>query len=185
MKSNVLIIHGERASGKTTRVSELVEKAKEEGITVRGVLSKRIMNLGETIGYDGVDLCSGLSFPLARLKGKTRSPDWQTVCNLIYVFSGKGVRRANRILMSAAEEMCESTLIVVDEYGHLEKQGNGLCPGLNNVINSLSKGGSLAVVCRTDKVDDLLDLLSGRNNTVLLMEASRPDFWASLGDSFI
>jgi hypothetical protein len=87
------------------------------------------------------------------------------------------------VLKNAALEMDENTLVVVDEYGHLEKAKQGLYPGILEAITSLDRGGLLIILCRTDKIDSLLGLLSGKG--VLLIEADRDDFWKSLGDSFI
>jgi nucleoside-triphosphatase THEP1 len=183
MGAGVLIIHGERGSGKTSRTRDFVEKARSKGYTIRGVLSERILENGETIGYDCLDLGPGDNFPLVRLRNRVDSDEWELFGNLIFAFNRTGFRRANRLLKTAAMKMDDNTLIIVDEYGHLEKGKQGLYPGLLEVINSLDKGGRLIILCRTDKIDPLLGLLTGIK--ILLMESDRDDFWESLGDSFI
>ncbi|MBD3206856.1 hypothetical protein GF319_11020 [Candidatus Bathyarchaeota archaeon] len=183
MGYRVLIIHGERGSGKTSRACDLIEKARDKGYYITGVINKRVLENGETIGYDCLVLDSGENFPLVRLRHKVDSEEWSLFDNLIYAFNRAGFKRANRVLKNAAFEMDKNTLVVVDEYGHLEKAKQGLYPGILEAITSLDRGGLLIILCRTDKIDSLLGLLSGKG--VLLIEADRDGFWKSLGDSFI
>ena len=185
MNRGTLIIHGPIGGGKTARALELAERAREKGLRVMGVASLRVVEEGETVAYDGLDLSSGARFPLVRLGERAASPDWVKLGPWKYVFSESGFSRANALLEEAAAEMGKRCLIVVDEYGHIEELGRGLYPGLVRAAEALGGGGYLAVTCRTDKVDSLLRLLAGREQRVLVLEADRQDFWAALGDSFI
>ncbi|MGW8180350.1 MAG: hypothetical protein ACWGQW_16560, partial [bacterium] len=101
-----------------------------------------------------------------------------------FMYNEDAIRDANDSLVEAAHLMDEKTLAVVDEYGHLEARGYGLYPGLSRVIEALPGGGKLLVLCRTDKIDNVLRLFRVETK-VLVMEASMRDFWDSLGDSFI
>ena len=56
MTSQVFIVHGGIASGKTRRGEQITNLAKVNGYDVRGILSQRVMRGTETIGYDMVDL---------------------------------------------------------------------------------------------------------------------------------
>jgi nucleoside-triphosphatase THEP1 len=185
LNRGTLIIHGPIGGGKTTRALELAERAREKGMHVMGVASLRVAEEGETVAYDGLNLASGARFPLVQLGERAASPDWVRLGPWKYAFSESGFSRANALLAEAAARMGERCLIVVDEYGHIEKLGRGLYPGLVKAVEALVGGGCLAVTCRTDKVDSLLQLLVGREQRVLVLEADRQDFWAALGDSFI
>jgi len=185
LNRGTLIIHGPIGGGKTARALELAERARERDLRVMGVASLRVMEEGETVAYDGFDLSSGARFPLVLLANRADSPDWARLGPWKYAFSEPGFRRANALLADAASKMNERSLIVVDEYGHIETMGRGLYPGLVKAIGSLGGGGYLAVTCRTDKVDPLLQLLADEERRVLVHEADRHDFWAALGDSFI
>lgn len=184
MNPRVLIIHGSRESGKTSRAEEAVERGRESGYNVNGVLSLRDIKDGETVGYNGVNVRTGTIFPLAK-KEADNSYDWHTFGDLIYSFSTHGFRRANKILEEASEEMDDRTLVVADEYGHLEIQGRGIYPGLKTVVDSLDNGGCLIVTCRTDKLTYLINLLSAQRPRILLRKADSAGFWESLGDYFI
>jgi nucleoside-triphosphatase THEP1 len=184
LNRRALIIHSPIGGGKTARALELAERAREKNLHVMGVASLRMMEEGETVAYDGLDLASGARFPLVLLVDRADSSDWVKLGPWKYAFSEQGFSRANRLLAEAASKMDERSLVVVDEYGHIEKLGCGLYPGLVKVVEALGRGGRLAVTCRTDKVDPLLRLLSPCER-VLVLEADRLDFWAALGDSFI
>jgi hypothetical protein len=80
--------------------------------------------------------------------------------------------------------MDKKTLVIADEYGHLEAHGYGLYPGLVKVIDALGGVGRLLIICRTDRIDNVLKLFR-KETKVLFLEADRSDFWDSLGDSFI
>ena len=185
MNPGTLIIHGPIGGGKTARALELAEMARGKGLRVMGVASLRVVEGGETVAYDGLDLASGARFPLVLLGERAASPDWEQLGPWKYAFSAQGFSRANRLLAEAASKMDERSLVVVDEYGHIEGLGRGLYLGLVKVIGALGGGGHLVVTCRTDKVDPLLRLLAGREQRALVLEAGREDFWAALGDSFI
>jgi len=185
LNRGTLIIHGPIGGGKTTRALELAERARKKGLRVMGVASLRVVEEGETVAYDGLDLASGARFHLVLLGDRADSSDWVRLGPWKYAFSAQGFSHANQLLAKAASKMDERSLVVVDEYGHIEGLGRGLYPGLVKVVEALSGGGYLAVTCRTDKVDSLLRLLAGRERRVLVLEADRQDFWAALGDSFI
>jgi len=184
LNRRALIIHGPIGGGKTIRALELAERAREKNLHVMGVASLRVIEEGETVAYDGLDLASGARFPLVLLGDRAGSSDWVKLGPWKYSFSEQGFSRANVLLAEAASKMDERSLIVVDEYGHIEKLGRGLYPGLLKIVETMNSGGFLVVTCRTDKVDSLLQLLSSCER-VLVLEADRRDFWDALGDSFI
>jgi nucleoside-triphosphatase THEP1 len=184
LNRRALIIHGPIGGGKTSRALELAERARERNLQVMGLASLRVIEEGETVAYEGLDLASGARFPLVLLGDRADSPDWARLGPWKYSFSEEGFGRANRILSEAASKVDERSLIVVDEYGHIEKLGKGLYPGLLKAVDAMKGGCFLAVTCRTDKVDPLLQLLSPCDR-VMVLEADRSDFWEALGDSFI
>ena len=55
-----------------------------------------------------------------------------------FLYNEAGVPMANDSLIEAAHLMDEKTLVIADEYGHLETRGYGLYPGLVKVIESLT-----------------------------------------------
>ena len=94
-------------------------------------------------------------------------------------------QEANRLLVEAACGMDDKALVVVDEYGHLEVRGIGVIPGLRAVVESMVSGGKLLVLCRTDKIDDVIRVFSQNGVGILVMDAGQRDFMETLADSFI
>ena len=76
------------------------------------------------------------------------------------------------------------TLVVANEFGHLEARGFGLYPGLMMVVDSLGEE-KLLVLCRTDKIDSVLRLFNQNEARLLVMEAEQNNFVETLADSFI
>lgn len=182
--NQVLIIHGEIASGKTRRGEQVSNRARVNGYKVRGILSKRAMKGGKTIGYDMVDLESGETMPMVYMKNEVSGDDWKPLRGP-FLYNEETFREANSLLTEAAYGMDARTLVVVDEYGHLEERGFGVYPGLRTVAESLGSGGKLMVLCRTDKIDDVIRVFAQNGVGILVMDAGQRDFMETLADSFI
>jgi len=183
LEPKALIIHGPIGSGKTQRALELAERARHGGYRVLGLVSIRVTDGGETTGYTGMDLASGARFPLVKLTSLAEGEGWRKLGEWKFSFSDAGFERANTILEDAAEALDDETMVVADEYGHIELQGMGIHRGVTRVAEALRRGGYMVVLCRTDKVDAVSEILP-EEASVLVAEADKPDFWRSLRDWF-
>ncbi len=154
------------------------------GYKVRGILCKRAIRDGETIGYDMVDLESGNITPMVYSKTEVNGDDWKPLRDP-FLYNEETFKEANRLLTEAAYGIDARTLVVVDEYGHLEARGFGVYPGLRTVAESLGSGGKLMVLCRTDKIDDVIRVFAQNGIGILVMDAAQSDFMETLADSFI
>jgi len=182
--NQVLIIHGEIASGKTRRGEQVSDRARVNGYKVRGILCKRVMRGRETIGYDMVDLESGETKPMVYRDTEVQGNDWKPLRGP-FLYNEETFKDANRLLTEAAYGMDAKTLVVVDEYGHLEARGFGVYPGLRTVTESLGSGGKLMVLCRTDKIDAVIRVFAQNGVGMLVLDAAQRDFMETLADSFI
>ncbi len=183
MNYQVLIVHGEIASGKTHRAEQIVDRAKVNGFNVHGVLSKRVKENRDSVGYDMFDLQSGKSQSMVRQSEHVKGEGWKPLKGP-FLYNDEAFKEANRLLVNAAYQMDKKTLVVADEYGHLESRGFELYPGLIKVVKALGEG-KLLVLCRTDKIDDVLRLFNQNETRILVMEAVQKDFMETLADSFI
>jgi len=170
----LLIIHGGIGAGKTTTATALAERARMRGVRVRGVLSRRVFEADRLAGYDLQDADSGRVFPLVRLRGAVTGEGWDNLGNPLYTFSIAGFREANMILSKAAEKLDARTLFILDEYGGVESRGYGLRKGAEAVLGSLHRGGAAVFLCRTERVDEVVALASGKVDSVLCIEAGDP-----------
>jgi nucleoside-triphosphatase THEP1 len=160
--SVAVILHGPIGCGKTMTCHGLVDKAQEAGFPVGGVITDRHFVEGKLTGYDCVDLSTGESFPLARLREEAEGSDWFVYRNLKFSFSRSGFDRANGILTAASGCMKRPGLVFVDEFGRLERKGLGLFPGVMKVTDALREGGAAVFSCRTDLVENVTKLLRGK-----------------------
>lgn len=164
--SSAFVLHGQSGDGKTRACLMLVEAARSLGINAAGVVTPRAAENIDLAGYDIMDVASGDHFPIARLRETVTGSDWFVFGKLIYAFSTSGFRRANEILLASAESMHHRTLVFVDEFGRLERNGLGLYMGAVSVAERLRDGGAAVFTCRTDLIDIVEGLLQGKARSV-------------------
>ena len=155
--SLVIIVYGPVGSGKTTTCLELAERARSE-VTVAGVITKRVFDGEDVVGYDCVDVSSGETFPLVRLAGELDDPDWLPLYLEKFVFSTSGFQRANEVLRTSVASFEQARLIFVDEFGRLEERGEGLIRGIEWILDAL-RGSNVAVItCRTNLLSHVKEM---------------------------
>jgi nucleoside-triphosphatase THEP1 len=164
--SNVILIYGPIGSGKTRVCIDLAERLCSVNQSIVGILSKRVYHAGELLGYDCLDLSSDHVFPLARLRNQICGRDWFNFSELKYAFSISGLKRANGILLGLSKKLNTSSIIFIDEIGRLERAGVGMYPGIIRVVASLKNGNTAIFTCRTDLVEAVATLFTGRAQNV-------------------
>lgn len=141
----IVLITGEIQSGKTNLCLDLYLRARKTGIRVGGVLSPPVIEGGEKIAIDVMDLQSGNTKRLAEVKTQTQT-DLETKR---WSFFPDAVGWGNKMLMEAVP--CE--LLIVDELGPLEFQrGEGWVNGFS-VIESGDYSTALIVI-RPSLIDE-------------------------------
>ena len=179
----ILIVHGPIGSGKSNRAEQITDRARVNGYKVYGVISRRVMRDRETIGYDAFFPKSRTTEKMVYKESEVSGDSWKPLKGP-FMYNEDTFQQANDDLIEAAHLMDEKTLVVVDEFGHLEERGFGLYPGLIRVVDALQGAGKLLILCRTDKIDAVLNIFR-RETKLLVLEAGMKNFWDSLGDSFI
>ena len=183
MKNQILIVHGTIGSGKSNRAEQIADRAKVKGYNVYGVISKRVMRGRETIGYNGHFPESGEIHKMVYCNTEVSGDNCKPLRGP-FLYNEVTFKLAHDSLVKAAYLMDEKTLAIADEYGHLEDRGFGLYLGILRVIESLHGGGKLLILCRTEKVDNVIRMFK-KENRILIIEAKQRNFWDNLGDSFI
>lgn len=122
-----IIVSGPIGSGKTSLSKKVVDRLehaadKEPG----GVLSPRLMESGETVGYDVVNIATGVRRSFVR-----SNPPGEKV-GRFFIKSG-ALEFANR---AVSESLGSYNPIFVDEVGRLELKDGGLAPSLRKLLDS-------------------------------------------------
>jgi nucleoside-triphosphatase len=126
VKPGLILVTGPRGTGKTRWCIALVDHARALGLDLHGLLSPAVMEAGQKIGIDLLDLASGerrrLAYRRGDADGDIATTDWQMVSETL--------QWGNAILK--AINSCE--IFILDEVGPLEfEQGLGLAAGLRFV----------------------------------------------------
>ena len=138
---------GEKHSGKTTSAAKLAEIARDEGFNVAGLLAPALYSEGRLTGFDALDLGNEKRAPLARRQTNPRKPG-------PFDFIKDGLKLGNAAL--SAEAAKSADLIIVDEFGPLELNGDGWRKNVDSILAS-SEAVILLVVRRelADEVERL------------------------------
>ncbi|MEI8047919.1 MAG: nucleoside-triphosphatase [Bacteroidota bacterium] len=126
-KSNVILITGEIGSGKTSLISEIAIRLKENGIKTGGIIAPAVYENGTKKGYDLLDLSTDRKMQLSQtdvLKGVARVGK--------YFFLPEAVE-FGRVALSVARNL-DSQIVLIDEIGAWELQGQGWASSLNELI---------------------------------------------------
>lgn len=123
----VYIVTGKVGEGKTTFLVMLLNDLYKKNIKIGGIYSPRVMENGETTGYDIVDISTGESAVFLR---KTNNPDAMTIGK--YEIFRDGLEKGQNALKIS--NVIHSQLVIIDEIGNLELNGKGWAESLENLI---------------------------------------------------
>jgi nucleoside-triphosphatase THEP1 len=145
MNQTLYSVTGKQGSGKTAFLMSLVEKAAIREIAVGGFLQKRVnVQDGLAMAYDLTRARTGECVRVA-----TRQSDRK------FVFESQAFRTA---LAWVNEDMLAAKLIVIDELGFIESQGEGHAAVLPLILNSSPQ----PIVCfslRKDRAEEWYEKL--------------------------
>lgn len=121
----IVLLSGERGSGKTTALARLARAAREAGREPGGVLQPGVFAPdGSKTGSTWIDAASGASGEFGSNVRELGGPRWK-----LWSFSADGLERANHAVLEALERGADP--VPVDEIGPLElRAGSGLLPAL-------------------------------------------------------
>jgi nucleoside-triphosphatase THEP1 len=149
----VIIITGAVDSGKTSYCQrELVAGGNRR---CRGLLLKKVMPAGNSIGYDAHDIGSGRSIAFTRRLGEEPAGWRQAERVGCFSVSAPGKEAANRWLEEALA--AKPRVLIIDEVGPLETGGGGLAASVRRCLEAAPPGLQLYLVVRRHWVDEVRD----------------------------
>jgi len=161
MRGRIVILSGDRGSGKTTTCRKLVEVIRQRGLDCAGVICPARFDGDRKVGIDLLDLRSGQTRPLAEADDRPaalRTRAW----------------RFDEAVMDWGKECLEAALpcdvFMVDELGPLELERG---QGWTNAIGSLREGrfDLAVVVIRPELVDVFRSALNGMTIPVFIVSS--------------
>lgn len=129
LSKRIFIITGSIGQGKTTQIQKIVESLKEKNITVTGIYSPRLMENGNTTGYDIVDIETNRREAFLR---QTDNKDLNGIGK--YSICQKGLESGNDALRRSKNN--KNRLVVIDEIGKLELENQGWSANVTELLES-------------------------------------------------
>ncbi|MDO9255113.1 MAG: nucleoside-triphosphatase [Bacteroidales bacterium] len=147
-KSNVIIITGEIGSGKTTLISAISLRLKESGIKTGGILAAAIYEQGNKTGYNILGVSSGSIMLLSQTKEIEGMPRVGK-----FFFIPEAIDFGVNAL--SVEKNRDSQIVLIDEIGAWELQGQGWASSLNELI--INSNMPLILTVRKSFLDLVID----------------------------
>jgi nucleoside-triphosphatase THEP1 len=124
--ARIYVMTGNVHTGKTTLLKKACAGLKQKGLRLSGLLSISLYSGDQLQGYDGYDLATETSFPLARTEAEKNRRHIGR-----FFFSPSGREKAEKALLRPGA----FDLTVVDELGPLELyQSAGFLPPVNELL---------------------------------------------------
>jgi len=126
-KSNVIIITGEIGSGKTTLISGISSRLKDSGIKTGGIIASAVYENGIKVGYTILDIATNQKMQLSHIY------DTEGLARVGRYFFIPEALDFGRDALSVGRNR-ETEIVLIDEIGAWELQGQGWASSLNELI---------------------------------------------------
>ncbi len=143
----ILIITGEKNSGKSSKADEIVKFLQKSGKNVQGIISIGIFSGNDKTGYNAVDISTGKTFQLASVLSGEKFRLQQGK----YYFNQDVFNLLNETLNR------ESTgdIIILDEVGYLELNEEGFYSSIENFLKKFK--GKIILIVRESLLENTID----------------------------
>jgi nucleoside-triphosphatase THEP1/general stress protein 26 len=121
-----VMVSGGVGAGKTEAGLRLAQRLRDAGVAVGGILAPRLVERGETVGYNVLDVSTGEDAAFAR-----SDPPGEAVGR--FFVRPTGLAFAERALRRGIER---ADVVLVDEVGRWELGGGGHAPALADLLRS-------------------------------------------------
>jgi nucleoside-triphosphatase THEP1 len=121
-----VIVHGGIGAGKTRRAERLVTELRERGVAVGGIISPRILDGDDTIGYRARDIETGEERLLAGVDPPGVRVGMFYLSEQALAFARTAIERASGT----------KRVVLLDEVGRLELEDKGHAQALRTLLRS-------------------------------------------------
>lgn len=164
-QSKIFIVTGDIAAGKTSCIKNTIELLRQNSISASGILSPRLMEENQTIGYDIFDIANKTTTPFLRTKGDASQARIGK-----YFINPEGFNAGQEALHKQGAD-----IIVIDEIGKLELTGEGWSNSLKEVLASGYK--SILIAVRKEVLYEIIEVFNLAPVEILdLSEKPRNEF---------
>ena len=143
---SIFIVSGDVGEGKTAFTKKLIDLLRERSILVAGILAERIMTGTKTTGYDIINIETGARATFLREDPKCGH---ETIGK--FHISSDGLAEGIKILSALVSR--ETSLVIIDEVGLLELQGEGWHDSIHDLI--VRSDHHILITVRTKYVDEV------------------------------
>ena len=140
------IVTGSVGEGKTTFIKALIGILRNEGVSLGGIYSQRVLENGVTTGYDLVDAETGRKEIFLRKNSDSRQEKIGA-----YFISPEGLEFGKSAIRRAHRK--RKSIIIVDEAGKLELEGKGWADSLMELLKD--PGVNLLIAVRDSYVSEV------------------------------
>ncbi len=126
-QASVIIVSGDIAEGKTSLLVKLSESLKRRNVVVGGLLSSRIIENKETVGYKLVSVETGEEHNYLRLKENKESEGIGR-----FDINHSAIDWGRKLLSS--QDTLDKDVVIIDEVGKLELEKNGWRNNLEKLL---------------------------------------------------
>ncbi len=146
MNTFVVIITGDQGKGKTTFIRQLASLIREAGMPAAGFCAPGYWENNERTGFDLLEINGAKQLCLCNTKEEEGDVPFRR-----YYFKPQALIYGTQLLVEAANSQ---SIVVIDEVGLLELEGNGWAEVLDILSKNPPKGILLSV--RTNHVEKVI-----------------------------
>jgi nucleoside-triphosphatase THEP1 len=144
----IYILTGAIGQGKTCRIQQIIEKLKSENKSVGGIFSPKIMEKGQVVGYDVVNILNNERTPFLR---NTGNPNQERIGN--YYILPEGLLQGKEAIKKSGEN--KNHITIIDEIGRLELENGGWADEFQKLLSF--PGNTFLIVVRNELVEKAIE----------------------------
>lgn len=166
MQNKIFILTGVQGSGKTNFLIELIKFLKIEGVSTGGFIAHGFWKVNIRDKFELEDIQTGNRITLSQTESVS---GWKKFRR--FYFNPDGFVFGEKVL--SIENLLNTDLIVIDEIGPFELQGNGWRKAINKLFTETEK--PMIWVCRKSIIEELVFEFKLQSYLIFDIEEGTPE----------